>query len=148
MRKTFRVVQTANRLVLVVLLLCSLTTMVRAQVDTLRKDTAPPQADTTTVSTENIQANLTKVDTTAPAVYKINPVSTILIGVAATGANMIAINNVLHNKPELSVAEIQAANRNMISRNCISTNMRYGSTTVGDMKCSTQAIIHRRGMEQ
>lgn len=115
MRKTFRVVQTANRLVLVVLLLCSLTTMVRAQVDTLRKDTAPPQADTTTVSTENIQANLTKVDTTAPAVYKINPVSTILIGVAATGANMIAINNVLHNKPELSVAEIQAANRNILN---------------------------------
>ncbi|HEU4902650.1 MAG TPA: phosphatase PAP2 family protein [Flavisolibacter sp.] len=115
MRKTFRVVQTANRLVLVVLLLCSLTTMVRAQVDTLRKDTAPPQADTTTVSKENIQANLTKVDTTAPAVYKINPVSTILIGVAATGANMIAINNVLHNKPELSVAEIQAANRNILN---------------------------------
>lgn len=115
MRKMFRVVPTANRLLLVVLLLGSLTPMVRAQVDTLRKDTVPPQADTTKLSKENIQANLTKVDTTAPAVYKINPVSTILIGVAATGANMIAINNVLHNKPELSVAEIQAANPEILN---------------------------------
>jgi hypothetical protein len=101
MRKTSRVVQTANRLLLVALLLCSVMPMVRAQVDTLPK--------------KNIQANLNKVDTTKPAVYKINPVSTILIGVAATGANMIAINNVLHNKPELSVAEIQAANRDILN---------------------------------
>lgn len=96
-----RVVQTATRLSLVVLLVFGLTPIVRAQVDTLQK--------------KNIQANLNKVDTTKPAVYKINPVSTILIGVAATGANMIAINNVLHNKPELSVAEIQAANRDILN---------------------------------
>lgn len=54
----------------------------------------------------NIKANLKKEDTTAPAVYNINPIRTAVIGVAATAANMIAINNVLHNKKDLSDAEI------------------------------------------
>lgn len=55
---------------------------------------------------ENVRANLKTVDTTAPAVYKINAVSTIVISAAATAANMIAINNVLHNKRDLTAAEI------------------------------------------
>ena len=80
-----------------------------AQDDTLglKKDTA--------VSTENIKANLKTEDTTAPAVYKINPVSTIIIGAAATAANMIAINNFLHNKRSLSLAEVQAARRDVVN---------------------------------
>ncbi|HET7898427.1 MAG TPA: hypothetical protein VFL47_12165, partial [Flavisolibacter sp.] len=56
---------------------------------------------------ENIKANLKTTDTTAPAVYKINVLSTAIIGVAATAANMIAINNVLHNKQNLTLEEIE-----------------------------------------
>ena len=85
-----------------------------AQKDSLQRDTKPVAADTVPKQ-ENIKANLTKVDTTAPAVYKINPVKTLIIGMAATAANMIAINNILHNKKDLTVAEVEAANPASIS---------------------------------
>lgn len=77
--------------------------------------TTPLWAQTDTSTKENIKANLKTVDTTAPAVYKINPVPTILIGAAATAANMIAINNVLHNKPMITQAEINSLNRDVIN---------------------------------
>jgi membrane-associated phospholipid phosphatase len=66
-------------------------------------------------STNNIKANLKTVDTTSPAVYKINPASTLIIGVAATAANMIAINNILHNKKDLSVTEIEALRKDIVN---------------------------------
>lgn len=88
----------------------------KAQTDTVSKDSLPLAADTTAVSRENIKANLAITDNTSPAIYKINPLSTALIGVAATAANMVAINNFLHNKPELTEAEILAANRNSLNR--------------------------------
>lgn len=72
------------------------------------------QIDTST-SGENIKANLKTVDTTAPAIYKINPVPTITIGLAATAANMIAINNILHNKRNLTEAEVQSARRDIVN---------------------------------
>jgi len=80
-----------------------------AQNDTtaLKTDTTALKADTTTAK-KNIQANLKTVDNTAPAVYNINPWSTAIIGVAATAANMVAINNVLHNKRDLTPVEVQA----------------------------------------
>lgn len=59
-------------------------------------------AQTDNLAKENIKANLKTVDTARPAVYKINTVSTVIISAAATAANMIAINNVLHNKPDLN----------------------------------------------
>lgn len=71
--------------------------------------------DDTTASKENIKANLKTVDTTAPAVYKINPWSTLAIGAAATAANMVAINNFLHNKRDLTVEEVQAARRDIVN---------------------------------
>src|SRR5688572_9204251 len=66
-------------------------------------------------SSSNIKANLTKVDTTSPAVYNIHPVRTLIIGVAATAANMIAINNILHNKKDLTVTEIQALRKDIVN---------------------------------
>jgi hypothetical protein len=72
------------------------------------------QRDTTSAK-ENIKANLQTTDTTAPAVYKINVLGTALSGLVATGANVIAINNVLHNKRALSQAEIQALNPNLLT---------------------------------
>ncbi|HUC82711.1 MAG TPA: phosphatase PAP2 family protein [Flavisolibacter sp.] len=66
-------------------------------------------------STSNIKANLIKVDTTAPAVYKINPIKTAVIGLAATAANMIAINNILHNKKDLTVTEVQALRPDIVN---------------------------------
>ncbi|RYZ28767.1 MAG: phosphatase PAP2 family protein [Chitinophagaceae bacterium] len=68
-----------------------------------------------TAAKENIKANLKTVDTTAPAVYKINPWSTLAIGAAATAANMVAINNFLHNKRNLTVTEVQAARRDVVN---------------------------------
>jgi membrane-associated phospholipid phosphatase len=68
-----------------------------------------PQTDT--VNGGNLKANLSTADSTAPRVYKINPVSTIIIGAAATAANMIAINNVLHNKQPLTDAEFAGLDR-------------------------------------
>jgi membrane-associated phospholipid phosphatase len=79
-----------------------------------QSQTVQAQADTT--AKENVRDNLKTVDPTRPAVYKINPVSTVLIGLAATAANMIAINNVLHNKPDLTNAELQGLNRNILNR--------------------------------
>lgn len=64
-------------------------------------------AQTDTSAGGNIKANVKTVDTTPPAVYKINAVSTVIISAAATAANGIAINNVLHNKRDLTAAEIQ-----------------------------------------
>ena len=72
------------------------------------------QEDTTSTK-ENIKANLKRVDTTSPAVYKIAPLPTITIGIAATAANMIAINNFLHNKKNLTVAEVQAARKDIVN---------------------------------
>src|SRR5918993_453867 len=66
-------------------------------------------------STRNIKANLTKVDTTFPAVYNIKPLQTIIIGAAATAANMIAINNVLHNKKNLSPQEVEALRPDIVN---------------------------------
>lgn len=77
-----------------------------------------PQQDTTPTASENIKANLTTTDTTdttAPAVYKINVLSTALVGLAATAANMVAINNVLHNKRAITPEEIQALNPNTLT---------------------------------
>lgn len=71
--------------------------------------------DDTTVSKENIKANLQTVDTTAPAVYNINPWSTLAIGAVATGANMFAINNFLHNKRTLTLTEVEAARRDIVN---------------------------------
>jgi hypothetical protein len=73
------------------------------------------QTDTAEIRND-IRTNLLPVDTTPPAVYKINPLKTVLIGAAATAANMIAINNILHNKADLTLAEVEAANRNTIGR--------------------------------
>lgn len=88
---------------------------VQAQVDSSGKDTVPPKIDTTITLSESLKDNLKTVDRTRPAVYKINPAGTIIVGLAATAANMIAINNVLHNKPDLTEAEIMAANRNILN---------------------------------
>lgn len=88
----------------------------RRGADTLKKDTISLLGDTTRSVQENMRANLTNVDTTVPAVYKINVLGTLLVGTAATAANMIAINNILHNKEDLTLAEIGAANRNSINR--------------------------------
>jgi len=66
-------------------------------------------------SSANIKANLKTVDTTSPSVYKINPVPTLIIGIAATAANIYAINNVLHNKKDLTLAEVQSARRDVVS---------------------------------
>jgi hypothetical protein len=68
---------------------------------------ASAQEDTLSAK-DNIKANLKTVDTTAPAVYKIKAFSTISISIVATAANMIAINNILHNKQDLTDAELQA----------------------------------------
>ncbi|WP_162944636.1 phosphatase PAP2 family protein [Flavisolibacter nicotianae] len=92
------------------------TDTIAQKTDTLVRENLAQAADTTPVSKKNIKANLATMDATAPSVYKINPLSTALIGVAATAANMIAINNILHNKPDLTEAEIQAANRNILNR--------------------------------
>ena len=64
---------------------------------------------------ENLKANLKTADITAPKVYHINTASTVIIGLAATAANMIAINNVLHNKQQLTRAEFQGINPNIIN---------------------------------
>lgn len=64
---------------------------------------------------ENIKANLKTTDPTAPAVYKINVLGTGLVGVAATAANVIAINNVLHNKKDLTLAEVQSVRRDILN---------------------------------
>src|SRR5215204_424745 len=69
----------------------------------------------TLVSKDNIKANLKTVDTTRPAVYKINAFSTIVTSVAATAANMIAINNVLHNKKDLTPEEVNSARGDILS---------------------------------
>lgn len=96
-------------------------TSVFAQADSLQRDTVQPPSDTTAVEKNtlpgntNLKANLTTTDNTAPKVYKINPVSTVIIGLAATAANMIAINNVLHNKQMLTEAELQGINRNTLT---------------------------------
>lgn len=71
--------------------------------------------DTLPASKENIKANLKTVDTTTPAIYKINAVSTITLSVAATVANVIAINNFLHNKRDLTLAEVQSARRDIVN---------------------------------
>lgn len=63
----------------------------------------------------NVKANLKTTDTTAPAVYNIKPLSTVLIGAAATAANLIAINNFLHNKKEITLAEMQALRRDIVN---------------------------------
>jgi len=89
----------AARNLLSVLFLLQLSISVSAQTDTA----------------SNIKANLKIEDTTAPAVYNINPLRTAVIGVAATAANMIAINNVLHNKKELSDAEIAALRPDIVN---------------------------------
>lgn len=70
--------------------------------------------DSTSIK-ESLKANLTKVDTTAPRVYKINPLGTAAIGAAATVANLIAVKNVLHNKKPLTDAELQGANPNILN---------------------------------
>jgi hypothetical protein len=64
---------------------------------------------------ENTRANLKTVDTTVPAVYKIKLLPTVAISAAATAANMIAINNVLHNKRDLTLAEVQSARRDIVN---------------------------------
>lgn len=69
----------------------------------------------TTDNKGNIKANLKTVDTTTPAVYNINPVSTAVIGVVATAANMIAIKNILHNKRDLTPAEVQGLRRDILN---------------------------------
>ena len=69
--------------------------------------TAGAQTD----SLSPLQANLQTQDPTPPSVYNIDPLRTALIGAAATAANMIAINNILHNKKDLTIAEVEAANR-------------------------------------
>jgi hypothetical protein len=66
-------------------------------------------------SKENIKANLKTTDETAPAVYHINSLGTAAVGVAATAANVIAINNVLHNKRDLTPAEIQSLRPDILS---------------------------------
>lgn len=95
-----------------VFLFCALIAL--GQVDSLRRDSVPKQPDTVSVN-ENIKANLTTIDTTLPKVYKINTASTVVIGLAATAANMVAINNVLHNKQPLTEAELQGINRNILN---------------------------------
>jgi membrane-associated phospholipid phosphatase len=70
---------------------------------------------TTIDSLGNIRKNLARVDTTAPAVYNIPPLRTAAIGLAATAANMIAIKNILHNKKELSLEEIQALRKDIVN---------------------------------
>jgi hypothetical protein len=70
-----------------------------------------PKADTT----DNVEANLEKIDATYPAVYKIDPVRTVVIGAAATAANMIAINNILHNKKDLTPTEVQALRPDIVN---------------------------------
>lgn len=78
-------------------------------------DSTKAQVDSPLVSRENLKDNLKTVDPTRPSIYKINIASTALIGLAATAANMIAIPNVLHNKQDLTITEIQAANRSILS---------------------------------
>lgn len=102
----------AKRLWIVALFSLFYSQTMLAQVDSLRKDTRRFGAAS---GNENIKANLTTTDTTLPNVYKINPVSTIIIGAAATTANMVAINNVLHNKKPLTQAELQGINRNILN---------------------------------
>lgn len=72
------------------------------------------QADTA-AKKDNVKANLTRKDTTAPRVYRINPISTVAIGAAATVANMIAVKNVLHNKQPLTDAELQGVNGHILN---------------------------------
>ncbi|HYO22512.1 MAG TPA: phosphatase PAP2 family protein [Flavisolibacter sp.] len=62
-----------------------------------------------------LKTNLTKFDTISPAVYNIPPLRTAAIGIAATAANMIAINNVLHNKKDLSLTEVQALRGDIVN---------------------------------
>lgn len=69
----------------------------------------------TLINKDNVKANLKQEDTTAPAVYNIKPLSTLAIGLVATAANMIAINNVLHNKKDLTDAEVFALRRDVLS---------------------------------
>jgi len=71
--------------------------------------------DDTTSAKENIKANLIRVDTTTPAVYKIAPLPTLAIGIAATAANMVAINNFLHNKKDLTDAEVLSARKDIVN---------------------------------
>ena len=105
------------------LLLClyfSSVSLLQAQEDTMKrsvelKDTLPKPVDSANKGKGNIKANLTQIDTTHPAVYKIRPIPTIIIGLAATAANMIAINNILHNKPDMTIEEVNAANPNNIN---------------------------------
>jgi hypothetical protein len=85
----------------VILVLCSLLAFAQE-----------PRGDSVT---QTIKANLKTVDTSYPAVYKIPPLRTLAIGVAATAANMIAVNNILHNKKELSLAEIQALRPDIVN---------------------------------
>lgn len=70
--------------------------------------TAAQQKQSNSPAKENIKANLQTEDKTPPAVYNINPWRTAIIGLAATAANGIAINNVLHNKRDLTIGEIQS----------------------------------------
>lgn len=81
---------------------------------TLLAPTAFAQKDTV-ASKENIKANLQTTDTTKPAVYKINMLGTAVVGAVATAANIVAINNVLHNKRDLSVTEVQALNPSLLT---------------------------------
>ncbi len=74
--------------------------------------------DTSLLKTaDTIDKNLFyRIDTPPRQVYKINIAGTLIAGVAATAANIIAINNIIHNKPDLTLEEVQAVNRNSVNR--------------------------------
>lgn len=70
---------------------------------------AQPEKDTTSRLKENLKANLAEVDTTAPAVYKVDIRKTILISAAATAANAYAVPNFIHGKLDLTPEELAGA---------------------------------------
>ncbi len=72
-------------------------------------------AQTDAITKEKTNANEKTVDATAGRIYKINTVSTLVISAAATAANGVAINNVLHNKRDLTPVEIQALRPDVVN---------------------------------
>lgn len=60
---------------------------------------------------ENIKANLSDKDTTAPAVYDINIKRTIIISAAAMAANAYAVPNFIHGKKDLTPEELAGVTR-------------------------------------
>jgi hypothetical protein len=70
---------------------------------------AQDKRDTTSGLKKTLKANLSDVDPTAPAVYKVNIKKTILISAAATVANAIAVPTIIHSKLDLTPEELAGA---------------------------------------